>query len=214
MKPWAWPGLGTAAMTAAVFGCGGPQAEDRPSAKAQYPNHEALGADKLERDEANLILAGTKIPVAIRQERDGDRYKILVRAFDQTLEEESYRISKDEFLFEHLSGERFEPPIPIVRFPLTVGDKWDWTGDAFLGPLSRPASATVSTANDKLNLASGNLETVRVVVDLTVKTGRGTMADRKLQFWIKPRAGVVRREFGSSSLREPRAAEDSDSSER
>ncbi|MGE0002373.1 MAG: hypothetical protein AB7F50_05940 [Fimbriimonadaceae bacterium] len=208
MRPWAWTLAGSVAALAAVFACTGPGVAKRELGRADYPDLAALGADQLGKQKANLILAGTKIPVDVEEERDASRYKILVLAHDETLEEESYVVGESEFLFESLSGERFQPPIPIVRFPFKVGDGWDWTGEAYLGPNGRAATAKVTTNRDQLNLASGNLDTVQVSINLVVQTSKTVNADRKLQFWIKPKAGIVRREFGSSSLREPWAAED------
>lgn len=205
----AWTGVGLTALLASLLACTRPVAIHGGTSRAtDFPDPASLGADQLGEQKASLILVGTKIPVEVTEKREGSAYTVLVRAHEQTLEEESYVIGKSEFLFESLSGERFQPPIPIVKFPLTVGDGWDWTGDAYLGPLGRPANAKVTTSRDQLNLASGNMDTVLILVNLSIQTGKSVTANRKLQFWIKPKAGIVRREFGSSSLREPWAAED------
>lgn len=192
---------------AAVTGCGW-QGTAQSGGDPRYPNSDAFQPDRLPAKEASLILAGTRLPVELQERRKEGIFEIVVLAHGEDVEVERYFVADDSFSFAGLSGESFEPPIPILRFPVALGSKWGWQGKAFLGPVGRPARADIMLESDSLNLASGSLKAVRVDVGLTVETGKETTAERKLKFWLAPNSGVVRREFGSSSLREPRAAED------
>jgi hypothetical protein len=192
---------------ASAVGCGW-QGTAQTGGDPRYPDTSSFRPDRLPASEASLILAGTRLPVELKERRSDGKFEIVVLAHGEDVEVETYLVAPDSFSFAGLSGESFEPPIPILRFPLVLDGRWDWAGKAFLGPVGRPARAAVAVESESLNLASGTLKAVRVDVDLSVETGKATTAKRELKFWLAPDSGVVRREFGSSSLREPRAAED------
>lgn len=198
---------GIAAVALCASGCGLLGAT--PSGHSvQVRDLDSFRPDTLPYREGSLILAGTRLPVELQERRKDGRFEIVVLAHGKAVEVETYRAENGQFLFESLSGESFAPPIPILRFPLRSNDSWDWTGEFRLGPTARPAKATVATQPETLNLASGSLQATRVDIALTVETSKATTAERGLKFWLAPKAGVVRREFGASSLREPRAPED------
>ena len=66
------------------------------------------------------------------------------------------------------------------------------------------ASATVSTSTETLRLTTtGSTPSVLVVVDLEIESGGQEPAKRKLRFWFVKDRGVVQRQFGIGSTREP-----------
>lgn len=91
-------------------------------------------------------------------------------------------------------GDFFEPPIPLLKFPMTVGDQWTWTGENLSGDLHK-ASAKITTSEQPT--------TVRVQVELALDSGTGVPAKRTMTFVFAPGRGVVRREIGESSTRIP-----------
>lgn len=177
--------------------------KNEPSGSPAYSAAE-LSADKLPYKSARLILSGTEVPVTMNRKVSGKRVDFLLTARQELLEIESYESDDKGFRFAGLSGETFEPAIPIARFPFRVGEAWEWTGTAGLGPILKPATAKLSSSKDKLNLATGVAECILISADLDVKVSEKSQSKRILKFWIEPGIGVVKRDFAMSSTREPR----------
>lgn len=191
-----------AALLVASAGCA-PQ-EGKPGVSESFVrNHGELEPDQLPYRDARLILSGTELPVEMSKTREGDVVVFHLLAHGEELETERYESDSAGFRFVGGSGETFKPAIPLVRYPLRVGETWEWAGQTALGPTEKPAKATITTQSERLNLASGVHNAIRVGVALRIETGRHE-AKRDLTFWIAPKAGVVRREFGAGSAREPR----------
>jgi hypothetical protein len=208
MRAWGPAAAVAAAAFVLTAGLGCPQPSRQQPPSDRFDDAASLGADRLPADTADLILTGTRIPVELKGRREGQSFVLEVLAHGEVVETETYVATDRQFGFASLSGESFEPPIPLVEYPFQVGDSRQWSGKAVLGPTGRPAKAAVTTSHEKLNLASGALSAIQVAVELEVVTGPKTTAGRRLTFWLVPQKGVVRREFGSSSLREPRDSED------
>ena len=138
----------------------------------------------------------------------GESVTFSLTAHAETLEEEMYESNATGFRFAGATGETFKPAIPLVSYPFEVGESWDWTGTASLGPNTKSASAKLVSASETLNLATGVAECVRVTASLTIDTGQGGVSKRELRFWFEPKKGMVRREFVMSSAREPRPPAD------
>lgn len=200
-----------AALAGALTGCFLKQADQQqagpPSGKT-YAKIEDLGADKLPYTKAKLILAGTPLNVTMERVAKGEAIMFNLSAGEEVLETEHYTGDDHIFRFAGLSDETFTPAIPIARFPLTVGETWDWEGEASLGKNRKAAKASLATTSETVNLAGGVYECVVVTANLVVSSD-GTDSKRTLKFWIQPQKGIVKREFGFSSTREPRAAGDS-----
>lgn len=170
-----------------------------------FINAQSISADKLPYTNARLILAGTEVPVTLKRIQSGSRVLFEIVAKSEVLEEEIYLSDDKAFRFASLTGETFEPAIPLIRYPMTVGESWDWSGSAGLGPTVKPATARITSSMEKLNLVTGVAECVRVTAELEVKTGQSGISKRPLKFWIEPGKGIVKREFAYSSTREPRS---------
>ncbi len=199
------------ASCAEVTGQGRVEVQGQAGAKVErIADAAALGADKLPYTKARLILAGTEVPVEVQEVRSGESFVLRLVSHGEILEEERYESGPGGFRFLGGSGETFDPPIPLVRLPMTVGESWDWTGVAALGPTEKRATAKVTSGRERLNLASGVHDAIKVAVSLSVETSPQQTAKRELTFWIEPNRGVVRREFGAGSTREPRPRDSGD----
>jgi hypothetical protein len=152
---------------------------------------------------ANLVLSGTVVPVQVTASRQGDQVRLRLDAHGETLEEELYRLDGDAFRMEYAVGERFDPPVTLMQSPVRPGETWEWAGTLSVGPLSRRATANVVTSREELNLPGGPYDALRVNVTLSLDSGKATPAVRELRFWFAKGRGLVRREFGASSTREP-----------
>lgn len=200
------PVIACAALAGVLVGCFWNQ---RPTVAAPvqdtFTSAKQMGLDRLPGQEANLILAGTEVPVELREVKKEGQMVVVLEAHGQIIEEERYVSDGDGFRFAGLSGETFDPPITLARFPMEVGKEWEWAGDACLGPICKPATGKVTSTEETLNLPGGVYRTVRIEVELVVDTGGKEKAARTLRFWVAPEHGIVRREFGFGSTREPRS---------
>lgn len=162
--------------------------------------------------EANLILNGTVIPVTLKETRKDNSivYQWLVDDAEESgkpaeAESEKYFSTADVFSFSATAHEQYDPAINLIKYPLNVGDSWDWAGEVIVGKTRRKATAKVTTSADPLNLPNDKISALLVKVDL-VYGGTANPAARELKFWFKPGEGLIRRELWASSTREPRSA--------
>ena len=163
---------------------------------------------------ATIRLAGTAIEVELLEEREGSEvtYEWVYRIPEDeeaitSIEKEQYSTANNTFALVAGPAESFDPPIPLIKFPFAIGDNYEWKGTHRLGVTEKPASATINTQTDTLNLSVGKFEVVLVTVNLNVQTGNPAGTDSIFKFWFKPGDGIVKREFGVSSSREPRESE-------
>ena len=171
-----------------------------------YKAASELAPDTLPYKSAKLILSGTSLPVEMSRSQSNDTVTFSLTARKEVLEVERYQSDATGFRFSGLTDESFAPPIPIVRYPFVVGESWTWSGIAGLGSNGKQATAILNSNDETLNLAGGVHSCVLVVANVVVESPGGTKSKRILKFWIEPLKGIVKREFGFSSTREPRPA--------
>jgi hypothetical protein len=170
----------------------------------RYAQPRDLQPDAAPGDEAELVLAGTRLPVELRHSQQAEMLTLELLAHGELLEREVYRSLPEEFGLVEASKERYDPPLPLLRFPLQIGETWEWSGTMEMAASPRPVTATVATASDKLYLGEAPTEAVKVSVHLAIDAGPNLPpAKRELTFWFAPGRGLVRREFGAASHREP-----------
>lgn len=176
----------------------------------QFSSQEDLKPTIAPPKEANLILNGTVIPVTLRETRKDNSitYSWIVDDAGESgepveVESEKYFASHELFSFSATAHERYNPAINLLRYPLTVGDTWDWNGEVIVGVSKRKASAKIETSAAQLNLPNTKITTLLVKVTLTYEATQSP-GTRELKFWFKPGEGLVRRELWGSSTREPR----------
>ncbi len=169
-----------------------------------YKSPAELEPDALPYANANLILSGSSVPVTMSRTQKGDSVTFKLESKDEMLEEEFYQADDKSFRFIGITGETFDPAIPLIRYPFRVGESWDWTGYTALGLTRKKAKATLTSATDTLNLAAGVFPCILVTADLEADTGGGMIGKRSLKFWFEPKKGLVKRDLGSSTTREPR----------
>ncbi len=159
--------------------------------------------DALYAENALLGYGGTEVAVKMKRKESGGIVKFVLIAHGEVFETETYRTSNTEFALVGLD-DVFEPPLPLLRFPMHVGDKWDWDGNLTSAMVPHKAKATVTSAREQLFLKkSGQMDTVRADVMLSLDSGTPTPASRKLSFWFVRGRGIVKREIGTATTREP-----------
>jgi len=155
-------------------------------------------------DKAMLRMAGIDIPVQIKPVRHEEQVALVLIANDVVMDREVYHRDDKELSITFGAGEAFSPPIPLMRFPMRVGDTFDWSGVMMSNNRARGARAKVTSAVAKTDTGEGNETGVRVHVALDIlPEQKGPGIKRSMTFWIVEGKGVVRREFGSDSVREP-----------
>lgn len=153
---------------------------------------------------ALLRIDGLEVPVelSIVEEKPSD-IVIKLWAHGELFEEERYSNPAGAFGLVNAAGETYEPPIPLLKFPMHVGDKLKWDGKMLTGPVGRNASARVTSSEDKLEVGADRVRALLVEVELKISGGGPNPALRRLSFWFVPGKGLLRREFGVSTTREP-----------
>lgn len=159
--------------------------------------------DALYQPEATLNYGGTPVVVEMKREAAGQEVKFLLSAHGEVLETEVYRSSTSEFALVSID-ERFEPPLPLLMFPMTLGKAWEWAGELVAGGVRHQAKATISPSTEQLFLTkTGGVDTVKIDVDLKIDSRTSTPAKRHLTFWFARGKGIVKREIGTATSREP-----------
>lgn len=153
--------------------------------------------------DAELLIQGTHVPVKLSQQKKDLSTTLTLAVHDEPFEVESYRSMSDSFELVSAAGETFTPPLDLLRFPLEVGSTWDWKGTMGFGS-AYPATAVVTTANDSLDLGVPT-SSIKVLVAITIEANGPDKlpAHRDLSFWFVPGKGVVKRDFGAGSIRQP-----------
>ena len=153
---------------------------------------------------ANLKIGEIDMTVEIKQTTDGQQVKFEISAHGQVFESETYSVGETTFDLLDVAGEHYEPKMPLLKFPMRVGDQWQWSGTMTAGEKPHKAQATVTSTDDSVLLpGSGSTDTILVVVDLSIESGGPTPATRKLRFWFAKDKGLIKRQFGIGSSREP-----------
>ena len=153
---------------------------------------------------ALLRLAGVKVPVEVKYAVVKNQVNVQLFAHGEVFEKEGYITDPEAFRLQEAADGTYAPPLDLLRFPMHVGDKWSWSGRMVTGGISRPTKATVTTSTGKVYAGALGMDAVQVNVDLEIYADPGrSPSKRKLSFWFVPQKGLVRREFGTESIREP-----------
>ncbi len=166
---------------------------------------EDLHPTALQLKRAKLTAGGTSIDSTLTTSSDGQRYFIDSFVDGTRMEREIYQNGDRSFDILGATGEVFEPPIPLIKYGMHVGDTWTWKGStSIVEGKSQPAKATISSAADDLWLNNALMhDVVKVEVTLQLDSGTDQPALRKMQFWFVKDKGIVKRAFGAALIREP-----------
>lgn len=222
MKNTVLAGLAMTSVGLAVVACTGNQQAPAPidqpggtsqapeTISARYDTASDLKPDATPPELGSILLIGTQFDVVLKEIKEGDTttYKWLTPEEEggSLVEEEQYSLQNSTFSLASKSAESFNPPIPLLKFPFEVGDTYEWKGEQQRGQGRYPATATITSSSEILNLPVGKFEAIRIDVNLLVEAGSPGGISNTFKFWFKPQEGLVMREFGVGSSREPRNA--------
>lgn len=188
------------ALTAALLGCGCDK-----GARSQGPSlrdSAVFKPDSLPGEKAKLVLAGTELPVEVKRRSEGKEVVLELWAHDEIVQQERYLSEPAAFSLLRAGGEHYDPALPLLKFPMNVGDAWEWKGQLTAGDIHRPATAKITSASAQVYVPEPETA-VKVSVEITLDSGAPTPAMRTLTFWFVEGRGVIKREFGAGSAREP-----------
>lgn len=194
-----FPYLALVAVT--LIGCG--CQSDAPSGNGpSIADALVFKADALPAEKAKLVLAGTEIPVEVKRRSEGTEVILELWAHGEIVQQERYESAKDAFSLKVAGGEHYEPPLPLVKFPMEIGASWRWKGAMIAGERSHSAQGSVTTSTEQVYAPTPEAA-VKVEVALELDSGGPVAAKRTLTFWFVEGRGVVKRAFGAGSTREP-----------
>ncbi|AIE86429.1 hypothetical protein [Fimbriimonas ginsengisoli] len=168
-------------------------------------DRKQLEPDATPPPKAKEVYSGTTVPVSVKATKKGDRFVLDLLVGTDLFDQEEYVSTSDGFFLATAAGETYDPPIPLLRFPLAVGsDTYTWSGK-LSGELDpHPARATITSSQDSVTMGLSPDEAIRVNVDIVITPSPGEApAERQLLFWFVPKKGVVKSQFGTLSTREP-----------
>jgi hypothetical protein len=142
----------------------------------------------------SYLVDGTIIEADIAPESKGLDQKILITSHGKVLDQEVYRITAKRFLLVEAAGEQFTEPIPLLEFPLSIGDSYQWRGQLTTASGSVPAQATILTENVTLSRKDKSNQAVMVTVKLKLENEQ---SEKRMALWFVPSEGLVKREFGT-----------------
>lgn len=164
---------------------------------------------------ATLRLANLEIPIELKLEAKGTERELQLINEGVVMEKETYRVTTEGIWLVRLrdgeTGETFAPELPLLRFPMRVGEDLSWEGKLVIGTREIPSRAKIHTSAETITFETGVTEAVHVEVALELDDGSPRPAQRRLAFWFVKGEGPLKREYGTSGqeVREPRRIEKS-----
>ncbi|MEZ0327860.1 MAG: hypothetical protein ACAH95_18340 [Fimbriimonas sp.] len=137
-------------------------------------------------------------------ELDDNEYIVRIEAHGESYDEEIYKDLPGSFSLSEAAGEMYDLPIPLLKFPMDVGDSWKWEGSATAAGESSDATATVTTAEEQVFVCGVPVQAVRTVVSIKIVPAPGAQPiTRDMTFYFARKRGLFKRSWGNTSVREP-----------
>jgi hypothetical protein len=154
--------------------------------------------------QAELLLAGTTYSVDLKTTDKAGNLRIDLIGHGEVFETEDYEYDPHSFSVEEAAEEQYAPPLPLLTFPIRTEDPVSWSGTLTSGHIGRQATATVTTTTERSYLGGAGEDTLKVNVVLNmVADPNHPPLSRQLVFWFARGRGLVKREFGTTSVRQP-----------
>lgn len=157
-----------------------------------------LTPDALYSSKAEYHLSGLVLPVELRRKLDGNLVKFELIAEGTPIDTEVYLSDDKAFGLKEMNMESYEPAIPLLKFPMHIGDTWEWKGAQESGGRNHKSWAKITSTIETL---PNQVETVKVTVDLFVDSNAGKASERNLVFWFTKGRGIIKRTYGDPIAR-------------
>ncbi len=140
----------------------------------------------------------------VESESEGGEYTVRLELHGESYDEEIYKDLPGSFSLHMAAGELYDLPIPLLKFPMNVGESWMWEGSATAAEESTPATAAVNTAEEQVFVCGVPVQAVRTRVKLSIVPKPGAQPIvREMTFYFAPKRGLFKRSWGNTSIREP-----------
>jgi hypothetical protein len=149
--------------------------------------------------ESVFTVDGTRTNYQLRSTTKGTTVTFQALSDGKVVDEEVYDVQDKMVLLKTAAGENFDPPVVLLRFPLTVGDQYSWKGKLCCDIEKINGSATVVTSTDYVPRNEKNDDAIKAEMNLSFGEG----ASRKLSFWFVKGKGVVKTQMYKNT-REPK----------
>jgi hypothetical protein len=145
-----------------------------------------------------FVVDGSKTNYKLQTKREGTVVRFQATSDGNIVDEEIYDVQENTILLKAAAGENFEPPVTLIKFPLSVGDQYKWKGKLKCEIEHINANAIITTSTDFVQCKDKCDDAIKA--EMNLKFGEG--ANRKLSFWFVKGKGIVRTEM-SKNIREP-----------
>lgn len=139
---------------------------------------------------------GTEIKAEVSTSTKNVTSTIKIVTHGNIIDQEAYRVTSKEISLVEAAGEKFEDSIPLLVFPYSLGDQYNWKGKLTVNNQPVDATAIVTTSDSTVSTKDKSNRAIQVQVNIQIQRKNRT-EDRKLQLWFVPGMGLVKREFGS-----------------
>ncbi len=165
--------------------------------------HDINPTSRIEK-KAKVTSAGLSRSMDVETEHEDHEYTVRVQAHGEPYDEESYQNLPGSFGLNQAAGEMYDLPIPLLKFPMNVGDSWTWKGSATAAQESSPATAVVRTTEEQVFVCAVPVQAIRTRVVVSIVPRPGAQAiTREMTFYFAPKRGLFKRSWGNTSIREP-----------
>lgn len=87
---------------------------------------------------------------------------------------------------------KINPPIPVIKYPATVGKSWKWSGSVTTQGRAIPGTATIKVAaRETIKTEAGSFNAYRVDMELVMSSG-GQTVRLPNSYWFAPGKGMVK----------------------
>jgi len=157
----------------------------------------SLATPKLSHMRANLNLAGVDVPVdgTIVDEKGVTVYEW--RAYSEVIEREGYAFEGPNVSLVDALGETYAPPLPLIGSKAT-----SWKGKVTTAGIEREAKASMKEGKGTVEFDGNALDASMVSVTLEIGS-TPFVSKRELSFYFVPGQGLLKRSFGTYSVRTP-----------
>jgi len=168
----------------------------------RIPSKSALNPDALYSPKAELIYTGWNLPVEMTRKLEPGKVRFEFSTLGTVVDSETelYETNEQVFGLMEMNMEAYSPPIPLLKFPMNVGETWQWKGVQESGGRQHKAWADIKSKIVKMP-EIGIEEAVQVTVSLFVESNAGRPSERSIEFWFTKGRGIVKRTYGEAIAR-------------
>jgi len=150
--------------------------------------------------EDRLTIGNTILDVDVTQSYENGTVTESIKTHGEEVDKEQYQLHDSGLSLVEASDDKFDPPLPLFKFPAGGIQSFNWTGWVQEGPTSRQANAKISVKPQEIAFNNHEEPGISVDVALSIDSGTPVPSERTFTFWITSN-GIVKRSFGAGTTR-------------